>query len=507
VLRKDLLRVSRRGGGYQPEFIDESDDSLAARVIGCYQGHLGEQRQRLDAALTDIERESDDFKLVRGLAKLIDDDATWTVESPIAPAKARPVVFAESEAVGVVTDDEREQALTRAADRLDATVSAVEQSLYADRAQNEVLVDLERRWTPPELVEQYNLSLAQTTLFDAREVRIRSDDPKRVISAIKRLRLLYEVRQLPDDQRRTVAETDRELVVTGPDALFTRSRRYGTAFGRLLRTVAATGRWQLTATIDDRGTDRELVVGHGDLTVPDTEAVTEVSYDSDVERAFATRFESLDLDWELIREPDAVEAGEHVVIPDFALDWAHGDFRIYFEIMGFWTPEYVEKKLDRLDAVDGAMLVAVDESLGVGEEIELRDHRAIPYSGGVSVKDVRNALRVYEDDLVAAAAEDVPDALRPEQSVVTISELASEFGVSETVIEDKAFPDHDRIGRTLVEPAVLDDLAEQIEDGMSFEEVEAIVAETGIADASAALDAVGYRVAWEGLSGGTVREK
>nr|WP_233739793.1 DUF790 family protein [Halovenus carboxidivorans] len=507
-MRKDLLRVSRRGGGYQPEFVDEEREPLAGRVIGCYQGHVGSQRRELEAALTDIERESDDFKLVRGFAKLIDDDASWAVQSPLDPARTREVVFAASEAVGVVTDAEREQALARAADRLDADPEAVERSLYADRDQREVLTDLDRRWTPAALIEQYNLSLAQTALFDAREVRVRTDDPKRVISATKRLGLLYEIRRLPADQRRTVAGTDRELVVTGPDGLFKRTRRYGTAFARLLRTVAGTAEWHLTATVDDRGTDRELELSQADLTVPDTEPVTEVTYDSGVEREFATRFSSLDLDWDLLREPDPIEAGEYVVIPDFAFDWKHGEFRVYFEIMGFWTPEYVEKKLDRLAAVDDVeMLVAVDESLGVGEEIETRDHRAIPYSGQVSVKDVRNALRRYEDDLVAAAAADVPDELRPEESVVTLADLAEQFGVSEAAIEDKSFPDHDRIGRTLVDPAVLDSLDDRIDEGMSFEAVERVLADAGIDDASSALDALGYRVEWEGLGGGTVRAK
>jgi len=76
VLTKDLLRVSRRGGGYQPQFADASHEALAASVIGCYQGHVDEPRDRLQDALTAIERESDDFKLVRGFSKLLDRDAT-----------------------------------------------------------------------------------------------------------------------------------------------------------------------------------------------------------------------------------------------------------------------------------------------------------------------------------------------------------------------------------------------------------------------------------------------
>ena len=508
MLTKDLLRVSRRGGGYQPQFADASHESLAARVIGCYQGHVDESREDLQAALTDIERDSDDFKLVRGFAKLVDCDATWEVRSPLEPERAREVAFAASEAVGVVTERERTRALDRAADRLDSTPEAVEQSLYADLDAREVLAAVDPRWDPAGLVTQYDLSLAQTALFDATEVHVRSSDPKAVISAVKRLRLLYEVRLLPEEQRRAVAATDREIVVTGPDALFRSTRRYGTRFARLLRTVAGTGEWRLEATIDDRGTERELVLTHEDVSVPGVNPVAEVTYDSGVEAEFARRFESLDLDWTLVREPDALAAGEHVVIPDFAFDYAYGDFRVYFEIMGFWTPEYVAKKLSRLDDVDDVeLLVAVDESLGAGEDIEARDHRAIPYSGSVRVKDVRDALRRYEDDLVADAAATLPESLRPDDDVVTLAGLAERYGVSEEVVEGKSFPDHERVGRTLVRPGVLEAVAADLAAGMDLDEAEAVLDSHGIDDSSAALSRLGYRVEWEGLSGGTLRRR
>jgi hypothetical protein len=506
VLTKDLLRVSRAGGGYHPQFTD--DERLAARVLGCYQGHVGEPRTRLEAALTDIERESDDFKLVRGFAKLLEREATFETRAPVEPPRARRVAFEAGEAVGVVTAGEREQALARAAERLDAAPEAIERSLYADRESRQVLAAVESPYDPAGLVAQYNLSLAGTALFDATEVRVRSSDPKRVISAVKRLRLLYEVRRLPPEKRRTVGETDREVVVTGPDALFRSSRRYGTRFARLLRTVAGTATWRVEATVDDRGTERELTLTDGDVSVPGVDPVTEVTFDSGVEREFATRFGSLDLDWNLVREPDPVAAGEHVVVPDFAFDWAHDDYRVYFEIMGFWTPEYVDKKLSRLADVEGVeLLVAVDESLGVGEDIEARDHRAIPYSGAVRVKDVRDALRPYEEELVAAASAELPGELRPEADVVTLANLADEYGVSERAVEDLPAPDHERVGRTLVRPAVLDEVGERIEVGMDLGAAESILAEYGIGDASATLARLGYRVEWEGLGGGVVTEK
>ncbi|WP_439025739.1 DUF790 family protein [Haloarchaeobius sp. DT45] len=505
MLTKDLLRVSRAGGGYQPRFVDDEAEAVAARVLGVFQGHVGESYGDLQDALTDLEGDEADFKLVRGFAKLVEREATVETTAPIPPDRARRAAFTAAEPGGVVTKAERETAMAQAATALGSTPEAVAESLYADLPENQVVTAVDAPWTPAELVAQYNLSLAQTALFDATTVRVRSSDPKALVSAVKRLRLMYEIEQTPEG---------REVVVTGPDSLFRNSRRYGTRFARLLRTVAKTDDWRLVATIDDRGTERRLVLSDGDpVRVPGTDPVAEVSYDSDVEADFATRFTSLDLDWDLVREPEPLATGTRVMIPDFAFDWAPAgrdadaaDFRVYFEVMGFWTPAYVEKKLSQLaDLEDVEMLVAVDESLGVGEAIESFDHRTIPYSGGrIRVKDVRDALRRYEDELVAASAAALPDRLEPGDDVVTMASLAERHGVSEDVIESKTFPAHERVGRTLVRPAVLDAVADDLAAGMSLADAESVLAACGIDESSAVLARLGYRVEWEGLSGGTL---
>jgi predicted nuclease of restriction endonuclease-like RecB superfamily len=499
VLTKDLLRVSRAGGGYHPQFAGEEDEALAGRVIGVYQGHVGESRAGLEEALEAVEREAEDFKLVRGFAKLVERRGTFETRAPIEPTRARSRAFRAAESIGVVTAGEREAALARAADELGAARADVETSLYADREERQVLVDLDVPWSPSGLVEQYNLSLAQTALFDATEARIRSSDPKALVSMVKRLGLMYEIEQREDG---------RETLVTGPDALFRATRRYGTRFARLLRTVAKAAEWRIEATIDDRGTEREMVLTDADpVRVPDVEPVAEVAFDSGIEADFAARFESLDLDWDLTREPEPLEAGSRVMIPDFAFGYSHADFRVFFEIVGFWTPEYVEKKLDTLDRVEDVdMLVAVDDSLGIGEEIAARDHRVIPYSGSVRLKDVRDALREYEDRLVADAAGDLPGEIVPDRNVVALEDLAADYGVSVAAIEDKSFPEHDLVGRTLIRPEVLADLGASIEAGMDLAEVESVFDERGVDDASATLAELGYRVEWEGLGGGVIRE-
>ena len=503
MLRKDLLRVSRAGGGYRPQFAAREHRPLAARVLGTFEAHVGERRGDLDDALSALEAEAaetgGDFKLVRGLAALVERACTFETRAPVPPRRVRRATFEAAEAVGVASEAERETAIDRAADALGIDPEDVEASLYADRDVNEVLVDADVRWDPNSLLEQYNLSLAQTALFDATEIRVRSNDPKRLVSAVKRLRLMYEVEQTPQG---------RELVVTGPDALFSRTRRYGTAFARLLRTVAGTAEWELEATIDDRGRERTLRLGADDVTVPGVEPVAEPAFDSGVEADFAGRFRALELDWTLVREPEPLETGASVMIPDFAFDYDHADFRLFFEVMGFWTPEYVDKKLGQLaDVEDVDLLVAVDESLGVGEAIAARDHRVVTYSGTVRVKDVVDVLREYEAEFVADAAADLPDALSPDADAIRLADLAADWGVGVEAIADKSFPDHELVGRTLVRPAALEAAADEIDAGMALSDAEAALDEYGIDDASAALSRLGYRVEWEGLGGGTVREK
>ncbi|WP_306058423.1 DUF790 family protein [Natronococcus wangiae] len=507
MLTKDLLRVSRAGGGYRPQFATREHRPLAARVIGTYQGHVGKPRENLERALADLERDAEHFKLVRGFSALLERDATFETDAAIEPERARKAAFEAAEAVGVVSEDERAMALVRAAEGIEPSADDLERALYADLEERQVLTAIEPRWDPDGLVAQYNLSLAQTALFDATEVRVRSSDPKALVSAIKRLRLMYEIRKTGDVSGG--APDEREVVVTGPTHLFRATRRYGTRFARLLRTIATADEWRLEATIDDRGTERTLELSDaGPVRVPNAEPVADVSFDSGVEADFAARFSNLDLDWELAREPAPLATGTRVMIPDFAFEYEHGEFRVFFEIMGFWTPEYVEKKLGQLEGLeDVELIVAVDESLGVGEEIAARDFRAIPYTGTVRLKDVADVLREYERQLVAESAASLPDELRPDEDVVSLERLAARRGVSEDALADVSFPEHDLVGRTLVRPSVLDSLGEELEAGTSLSAAEATLEEYGISDSSALLSELGYRVEWEGLAGGTVVER
>jgi len=71
---------------------------------------------------------------------------------------------------------------------------------------------------------------------------------------------------------------------------------------------------------------------------------------------------------ELVREDDVFDLGAEVMIPDFAIEHPDGR-RAILEIVGFWTPEYLESKLTKIRQVEADNFVlAVSERLDCASE-------------------------------------------------------------------------------------------------------------------------------------------
>ncbi len=90
-----------------------------------------------------------------------------------------------------------------------------------------------------------------------------------------------------------------------------------------------------------------------DITPPSGALPTPTSsvFDSGIEQFFAEAFTSLQNShavegWQLIREPEPLLLERSIFIPDFAL--TRDEQRIYVEILGFWTPSYRERKIQKL---------------------------------------------------------------------------------------------------------------------------------------------------------------
>jgi len=125
--------------------------------------------------------------------------------------------------------------------------------------------------------------------------------------------------------------------------------------------LRACDHFHLTAEAVLRGRELTVAIQSGDPIFPATELARR--YDSKLEERFSLEFRKLAPEFDLVREPEAVPAGNHLIFPDFAIFRRRDPTRrVLLEIVGFWTPSYLSKKLERVRAAGvGNLVLCIDE--------------------------------------------------------------------------------------------------------------------------------------------------
>jgi len=349
--------VWKRKGEILPRYAKLSNDNLevAGGLIEAYKQHVGEKKKILKAVVTDLENRGYEYRFVRALALLLDRKGTFTCNSKINPVDLRRKIFQATEKSGLPTTTEKRQRIIEAAtSEMALTTENFEEYLYAD-LDDELILE---KFTPPssyELLEQYNLSLSQTLLFDSTELTFTASGSwQSLFYFVKKLGLIYEVYR----------DNGLWVKIDGPASLFKLTRRYGISIAKLLPIIVANPEWAVTARILWKYTNEICNFKiesqkHGALfKKPNLPPET---YDSAAEESFALQFQAVKSGWTLKREPEPVPAGTQVIIPDFSLERA--GVKIYLEIVGFWTEEYLLRKAEKLKQVEAKMLLLVDEAL------------------------------------------------------------------------------------------------------------------------------------------------
>lgn len=141
---------------------------------------------------------------------------------------------------------------------------------------------------------------------------------------------------------------------------------YGRALGAVVPVLAWTRRFRLEATCDIRGRRALVTLASGDPIFPCSEPRR---FDSRLEERFARDFARVARDWAIVREPEPIDAGGHLFFPDFVVHPRLDPCRRWFvEIVGFWTPEYLANKLDRLRRAHVSNLVlCIDADRNLGD--------------------------------------------------------------------------------------------------------------------------------------------
>jgi len=338
-----------------PTWLSSGDEVWLAALVAELDALVGEPASSADDRVRDVvghlaRRHGAGMKQALG---------AWTVErrrwksrvaSPVPPPRIREVLFASR--VG----RSRGEALAESSRVLGLSEATIEECLFADRAGARRLVPPTTAATPRELVDRYNLALAQALLM--RSTRIVALVKEHARSAVRYAKLRGLMATFEARDEGTVIE------LSGPLALFHETTKYGHALAGFLAALAVTPAWSLRAELLLRGERHELVLD-ATAPLPRTHALPAAA-DSEVERRLAIDLRRLRSGWEISREDTVVRVGRRLFFPDFTLVAPEGRARVLVEIVGYWDPDYLAKKIEALAAVRTPIVVCVDERHATG---------------------------------------------------------------------------------------------------------------------------------------------
>lgn len=335
---------------------------LVRRLEGCPRTMVAEALRRQERRVRDASR-------LAGIAKALLDLCDFVPPRGAGRAAAvREAVFRARGKRWPPVPGDRLVPYEEAGAELGFDAREMERLLYADAPGARVLKrapTLDGR----ALLARYNVELARAVLLDAERVRFTARGGwRRVFSAVKAARLMHTV---------TRAGRSYQVEVTGPAAAFiVRSNRYGVRLARVLPALMRTPGWRLEADVRRGDAVLKFAVrsrprAAGEKSPIGGEA-RRARYDSKWERSladdFRKRFGAARSNWTLSRETAPVDAGDELFFPDFTLRHADGREALV-ELVGFWTPEYLEAKARKVAAaqLDNLVLV-VYRGLAVGGE-------------------------------------------------------------------------------------------------------------------------------------------
>lgn len=408
MLPSDLLINRVRGESLEPRrlVLNRGNRAIATDLIIIFQHHVGKTLGELDTQLRELEGEETDFKIKRGLAHLLKAEAFSQFEqvSPLEPQELRQRLFAlATQTVPIPQNADRTLATLsdRLSTELEREVPSTEilQGLYADLKENRILT----RFDAPEpdvLLHRYNLSQVQGIFYKATHIRINAhrNDPGEYKLLFRYLKLFGLMTYIEGD-----ADHGFTLTIDGPASLFSSSTRYGTDIAKLIPALLHVTKWSLEAALQWRDSYSRTpkscrftldsacgLVSHYPPGKP---------YDSQVEAAFADRWNRLKTDWALEREVDLLPIPGSVMIPDFRL--VHPDGRsVLLEIVGYWRPDYLRKKFSQVRQAENTNLVlAVSERLNLEKAgVRLQDVPVpiVWFKGKLDPQAVLGVLETFE---------------------------------------------------------------------------------------------------------------
>ena len=354
------------GGRILPAFLDAGDVPwLRVLVEEVDRFRALPVRELLERLRQPLPCATPPFKLRAAIAVVL---RLWKseVDAKVAPEKAREILFC---AAAAELKSDRSAALAAAAQALAVAPAEIERSLFADLPGEKLVCAPASIPSANDLALRTNQLILRSLLFHARRVRIKAEGAIRPLVRQAKLRGLLC----------TVSDGNPPILdVSGPFTVFRHTLLYGRALGELIQFLPHCAHFKLRADCVLRDQEAILDVQSGDPIFPAEEPKP---FDSKLEERFARDLARAAPDWDLLREPEPVSAGRTLIFPDFLL--RHRlcpDRRFFVEILGFWSADYLVRKLALLRKAGlRNLILCVDEARICGDDLVPPDARIVHF--------------------------------------------------------------------------------------------------------------------------------
>ncbi|MBA2268807.1 MAG: DUF790 family protein [Nitrosopumilus sp.] len=440
MISSDLLRCKLDYKNYKIYPIlcsleeNSKDVEIAKQVIQVFEYSYQHNliKEKLSQSLKGLEQTYKDYKLIRGLAAILEkrctfksisqvhsnnphhDNSNQTIEllKNLTAIEIRRSVFDESARQNTaLTEQTRKSILEQISNKLRISDEMLSKVMWSDLDENTIM-DTFLPINAEKLLLFYNISLIQTLLFGCLKVRIGLGSDlnlgtrwKEVLREVKRLGLMYWL-DMEDETAQESKENKIICSIEGALNVIKLTDRYGGAISKILPTIMKSERWHIQADIlrvtnsgkklvyefeiseksypnsfpsdkmikmslensvyrysesrknslpiSKKSHDEYNSKDRNNLDVQEINTENSIDnpnvpmlFDSKIEKTFLQKFELFKTGWAIEREPEPIITKQKTAfIPDFIL--SKFDTSIFVEIIGFWTKEYLERKISKI---------------------------------------------------------------------------------------------------------------------------------------------------------------
>jgi len=368
----------------------------AERMLLVYRHGVGRTRRQLHLAVKSVFADEDDCpsRRIDAFCKLLDDASKYGRDTGGKAAALRRDVFHRAAAlhplvrkVDRLFEHAEAEVKAQIASELGRPWQQINDELFADVFEFQRLEEFRGYPDGPALLARYNVAQVQAALFGAVSMTVdATDDFKTILRYAKLARMMHTIIRTGPGRYR--------MRFDGPASVLRRTRRYGAAMARFLPALIACRGWRMHAVVRTRRRGFNVRLNLSPEDGLNSHLPPPEDFDSTVEEKFAAKWGTERRDgWLLDREGEILHSRQKVFVPDFV--FRHEDGRtVLMEIVGFWTPEYLEAKLQTLRTFhDHRILLAVAESLS--EKAAELPGETITYKTALRVGEVLGRLETF----------------------------------------------------------------------------------------------------------------